>query len=150
MNTNRIQNIIIRIVEKQSITVDDVRDLQSAVEEGGFISREEAEALFRAERMAPVTCASWGVFFIEALTAHLVWERRPTGRILAEDVSWLSQAIALPRTGPAPHIAPLLVSLLREAVEADEQLIAMAIAENADDAGNLANGIALGEIRTAA
>ena len=66
MNANRIQNIVIRIVEKQSISVEDVTDLQNAVEEGGFITREEkADALFRAERMAPVACASWSVFFIE-------------------------------------------------------------------------------------
>ena len=130
MNTNRIQNVIVRIVEKQSINVEDVKDMQMAVEEGGFITREEADALFRAERMAPVACASWGEFFIEALTAHLVWERLPTGKVLSEDVAWLSHCIALPRTGPAANVGPLLISLLREAVEVDERLIAMAVAEN--------------------
>ena len=110
MNTNRIQNIILRIVGKQSITVQDVTDLQHGVEEGGFVTREEAEALFLVERMVPTACASWGVFFIEALTAHLVWERRPAGKVLADDVAWLSHTLALPRTGPARHIGPLLVS----------------------------------------
>jgi hypothetical protein len=135
MNINRIQNIVVRIVEKQSISVGDVTDLQSAVEEGGFITRAEADALFRAERMAPVACASWSVFFIETLTAHVVWERRPTGRITEADVAWLCETIALPRSGPAANVGPLLLSLLREAVDADEQLVAMALAESADADG---------------
>ena len=150
MNANRIQNIVIRIVEKQSISVEDVTDLQNAVEEGGFITREEADALFRAERMAPVACASWSVFFIEALTAHVVWERRPTGRITEADVAWLCQTIALPRSGPAANIGPLLLSPLREAVDADEHLVAMALAENDDAAGVSSPGDARGEVRPAA
>lgn len=128
--SSRIQSIVIRVVEKQAIETQDVRDLQSALEDGGFITREEAEALFRAERMAPAACLSWGEFFVETLTAHLVWESRPTGLITSDDVNWLAAAMEGPKTGPAPQLAPLLLSLVTHAVSCDERLIALLLAEN--------------------
>jgi hypothetical protein len=131
MKTNRIQNIIIRTIEKQRIDVQDVRDLQAASEEGGFITRDEAEALFRAERMVPVACDSWGEFFAEALTAHVVWERRPTGKVTAEDVEWLIAMAGLPRHGACERIGMLLISIVQHAVETDERLLALVFAENA-------------------
>ena len=40
MKANRVQNIVIRTIEKQSITLEDVRELQLALEEGGSRSRK--------------------------------------------------------------------------------------------------------------
>ena len=127
---HRIQSIVIRIVEKQAIEIQDVRDLNAALEDGGFVTREEAEALFRAERMAPQACLSWSEFFVDTLTAHLVWESRPTGRITRADVDWLLAAMAQPRSGTAPNVAPLLLSLVTHAVDCDERLIALLLSEN--------------------
>jgi hypothetical protein len=130
MTTNRIQNIVIRAIEKQNVSCDDLRDLQSAIEEGGFISEVEAGELIRIERMVPVACEGWGDFFVETLTAHLVWERRPTGTIRAEDVVWLIDQIEQPRMAPAAHFGSLLVSLVREADHVDQRLLAIALVEN--------------------
>jgi hypothetical protein len=131
MIASRIQPIVVRMIEKQSIAVDDVRDLQAAVEDGGFVTPEEAEALLSAERLVPVACASWGEFFVEALTAHLVWECRPTGKITAPDVDRLVAMLAEPRTDRRGHVGELLLSVVRHAVETDERLIALVLAENA-------------------
>jgi hypothetical protein len=131
MFSNRIRHVIIRVIEKQVIAVCDVRDLQALTEEGGFITREEAEALFRAERMVPVSCDSWGEFFVEALVAHLVWERRPTGRITGDDVDWLIAQAALPRNGACERLGQLLLSLVQNSVESDERLLSLLLAENA-------------------
>ena len=130
MNTNRIQNIVIRAIEKQSVSCDDLRDMQNAIEEGGFISEIEAGELIRIERMVPVVCEAWGDFFVETLTAHLVWERRPTGTIRADDVVWLIDQLEQPRMAPAAHFGPLLVSLVREAEHVDQRLLAIALVEN--------------------
>lgn len=132
MNTNRIHHVIVRTIEKQAIAVADVREMQDLTEEGGFITREEAEDLFRAERMVPVACDSWGEFFVEALVAHVVWERRPTGRITGEDVDWLMVQAALPRNGACERLGLLLLSLVQNAVETDERLLALVMAENRD------------------
>lgn len=131
MHYNRVHNVIVRIIEKQSIAVADVRDLQDLTEEGGFITREEAEDLFRAERMVPVACDSWGEFFVEALVAHVVWERRPTGRISGDDVDWLIAQAALPRNGACERWGLLLLTLVQNAVESDERLLSLVLAENA-------------------
>ncbi|WP_406853888.1 hypothetical protein ABEG18_15120 [Alsobacter sp. KACC 23698] len=129
MKANRIQNIVIRTIEKQSITLDDVRELQLALEEGG-VSQQEAEALIRMERTVADCCDAWGDFFVDTLTAHLVWERRPTGVLRDEDAAWLLTCLQMTRTGPARHVGPLLVNLVREADRVDQALIAMALQEN--------------------
>lgn len=130
MNANRISKIVVRAVEKQSMTNDDVRELRQAVEEGGFVTREEAEDLMRVERLVPTTNWAWSEFFIETLTAHLVWERRPTGRILQDDTEWLLDLVDQPRASRAPNMRILLFSLVSEAEEVDPRLIRRAMQEN--------------------
>jgi hypothetical protein len=129
MNANRIQNVAIRTIEKQSITLDDVREIQRLIEDAG-ISQNEAEALIRMERMVGRACDAWAEFFVDALTAHLVWERRPTGYIRAEDAAWLITCLQMTRTGPALNVGPLLVNLVREAESVDHAVIALALEEN--------------------
>ncbi|MFZ4531834.1 MAG: hypothetical protein ACOYOJ_08460 [Alsobacter sp.] len=130
MSGNRIQKIVIRAIEKQSITVDDVQDLRNAIGEEGFISRAEAEALIRMELMVETAVAPWADLFVETLTAHLVWDCRPTGYVRHEDAAWLAGCCARPRLGGGHHIGALMVALVREAEQVDGSLIAMALAEN--------------------
>ena len=139
MNTNRIAKIAVRAIEKQSMTNDDVRELKQCLAEDDFITREEAEDLLRVERLVPRTAWSWSEFFIETLTAHLVWERRPTGRILEADADWLLGMLDLPRAAAAANVRILLFSLVSEAEEVDQRLIARAMHENtlAREAGDL-------------
>ncbi|GGH25233.1 hypothetical protein GCM10007036_32220 [Alsobacter metallidurans] len=129
MNANRIQNVVIRTIEKQSIALDDVREIQRLIEDAG-ISKEEAEGLIRMERMVGQACDAWAEFFVEALTAHLVWERRPTGYIRDEDAAWLITCLQMARSGPALNVGPLLVNLVREAERVDQAVIALALEEN--------------------
>ena len=130
MSGNRIQKIVIRAIEKQSITVDDVQDLRKAIGEEGFISRAEAEALIRMELMVETVVPAWADLFVETLTAHLVWDCRPTGYVRHEDAAWLAGCCARPRLGGGHHIGALMVALVREAEQVDGSLIAMALAEN--------------------
>lgn len=134
MTANRIQNIVVRMIEKRSIIVDDVKDLHAAVEEGGFVTPEEAETLIRAERLVPVACDSWGEFLVEALTAHYVWERTPTGRITAEDVQSLVEAFADGPTARRSLLGDLLFSIMQHAVESDERLVALVLADTSERA----------------
>ncbi|WP_293868422.1 hypothetical protein [uncultured Alsobacter sp.] len=142
MNTNRIGKIAVRAIEKQSMTNEDVRELKGCLVDDDFISREEAEDLLRIERLVPRTVWSWSEFFIETVTAHLVWERRPTGRILQDDAEWLLGMLDLPRAASAPNLRILLFSLVSEAEEVDQRLIARAMYENtlAREAGDLGTG----------
>jgi hypothetical protein len=134
MISNRIQNIAVRMIEKQSISVEDVKDLQAGVEEGGFITPGEAEALIRVERLVPLACDSWGEFLVETLTAHYVWERTPTGRITGEDVVSILDAFADGQAVRRSLLGDLLFSIVRHAVQSDERLVALVLADNADRA----------------
>ena len=127
MNTNRIGKIAVRAIEKQSMTNEDVRELKGCLVDDDFISREEAEDLLRIERLVP---------------AQLVWERPPTGRILQDDAEWLLGMLDLPRAASAPNLRILLFSLVSEAEEVDQRLIARAMYENtlAREAGDLGTG----------
>jgi hypothetical protein len=130
MNTNRIGKIAVRAIEKQSMTNDDVAELKRLLSDDDFITRLEAEDLIRIERLVPRTAWSWSEFFVETLTAHLVWERRPTGRILEDDTDWLLRMVDLPRAADATNVRILLFSLVSEAEEVDHRLIARAMREN--------------------
>ena len=110
MSGNRIQKIVIRAIEKQSITVDDVQDLRKAIGEEGFISRAEAEALIRMELMVETVVPAWADLFVETLTAHLVWDCRPTGYVRHEDAAWLAGCCARPRLGGGHHIGALMAA----------------------------------------
>lgn len=130
MSANRIQKIALRVIEKQSVCEKDVRDMQTAVGEFGFVTREEAATLVRMDLMANEGCEAWSDFFVDTLTAHLVWESRPTGRVKGADAAWLRAALAGPRYGAAANVGALLVTIVREAEEVDDALVELAMAEN--------------------
>jgi hypothetical protein len=130
MSANRLQKIALRVVEKQSISVEDVFELQLALGDEGFVTREEAEAMLRMELMVAQCCDAWAEVFVETITSHVVWECRPTGRVRGEDAAWLRRALAGPRYGAAANIGALLVNVVKEAEEVDQVLIEMAMAEN--------------------
>ena len=130
MTQNRIATLVIRLIEKQSVTDADVAQLQAALEEGGCIGAEEAEALMRVERLVPALCDAFGTFFVDTLTAHFVWECRPTGRVTGEQTDWLFGQFEQPRSAPQRLVSVLLASLVSEAVEVDERLLMRALSEN--------------------
>ncbi len=130
MNHNRISTLVIRAIEKQSVSDVDVGLLRDALEEGGCITAEEAEALLRIERLVADACDSWGPFFVDTITAHVVWECRPTGRVTKEQADWVIGQIDQPRSAPNRLVSVLLASLVSEAVEVDERLLMRALSEN--------------------
>jgi hypothetical protein len=71
------------------ITVDDVAILRREIFIDGFVSRDEADALFALERSTVRKCADWTAFFVEAITDHVVWQTRPTGVVNEAQGEWL-------------------------------------------------------------
>lgn len=78
----------------------------------GSLDRVEAEALFDLERAALSRCEAWTTFFIQAVTDHVVWGARPTGRLDEAQADWLIAQVDLTRT---PASFALLVDVLDEA-----------------------------------
>ena len=78
----------------------------------GSIDRTEAEALFDLERAALSRCDAWTSFFIHAVTDHVVWGERPTGRLDEGQAEWLIAQVDVART---PAAFAVLVNVLDEA-----------------------------------
>ena len=133
MTKSRIHNLAMRCIEIQVVTDAMVGTLSRALEEGGYISRAEAEDLMRIERDVASPCAAWRELFVATLVAHLVWECRPAGLLAPEDLRWLSAQIAQPRPGAAASIGPLLLQIVRECQDSDAGLIRLALRENRGD-----------------
>ena len=78
----------------------------------GSLDRGEAEALFDLERAGLNRCDAWTRFFIQAVTDHVVWGARPTGRIDEDQADWLIAQVDAART---PTAFAVLVNVLDEA-----------------------------------
>ena len=96
----------------RDLSPDDVASLHRHLFADGSLDRGEAEALFDLERAALSRCESWMAFFIEAVTDHVVWGMRPTGRLEEDQAAWLIAQADATRT---PGSFALLVNVLDEA-----------------------------------
>ena len=104
----------------RNLSASDVRQLRRALFEDEGASRDEAEALFDLERAQDAPCAEWTEFFVECLTDHVVWQRRPTGVVVDEQAEWLLREADRCRL---PTGAALLANVLAEAHQAPGWLI---------------------------
>ncbi len=104
----------------RNLSASDVRQLRRALFEDEGASRDEAEALFDLERAQDAPCAEWTEFFVECLTDHVVWQRRPTGVVVDEQAEWLLREADRCRL---PTGAALLANVLAEAHQAPAWLI---------------------------
>jgi hypothetical protein len=127
---SRLRDHVVRCIELQRIGERDVSAMARAVDEGGFITRLEAEDLMRAERDVAEVCDAWRDFFVVTVVAHLVWECRPTGRVAPADIVWLAGQLSQPRPGAASALGELMVELVREASDSADALVELAFAEN--------------------
>jgi hypothetical protein len=80
---------IMEASRRGEITADDVARLRREIFVEGFVSRDEADALFALERATTRKCAEWTPFFVEAITDHVVWQTRPTGVVNEAQGEWL-------------------------------------------------------------
>ncbi len=97
---------------RRQVSRQDVASLHRHLFAEGSIDRAEAEALFDLERAALSRCDAWTSFFIQAVTDHVVWGERPTGRLGEGQADWLIAQVDAART---PAAFAVLVNVLDEA-----------------------------------
>ena len=100
------------VAGKSELSRQDVASLHRHLFADGSLDREEAEALFDLERAALSRCEAWTAFFVQAVTDHVVWGARPTGRLDDEQADWLVAQADSVRT---PAAFAVLVNVLDEA-----------------------------------
>ncbi len=100
------------LTAKAAVSRGDVVSLNQYLFVEGSLDRDEAEALFDLERAALTRHEAWTTFFIEAVTDHVVWSSRPTGRLDEAQAAWLIDRVDEART---PASFAILVNVLDEA-----------------------------------
>jgi hypothetical protein len=89
---------ILEVMDRGRVTREDVLFLQREIFQDGIVTQEEASALFAIERTVADKAAEWTAFFIEAITAHVVWQTRPTGIVNDAKGEWLIEKVDRCRT----------------------------------------------------
>jgi hypothetical protein len=84
-------------------------------------SRCEAEALLALDHALPAD-ASWGDALVALMVDFLVWGSRPTGKVTADDASWLSAALDVGT--PTETAMRIAYAVVEEAEQIDEALLA--------------------------
>jgi hypothetical protein len=100
------------LTPKPDVSPGDVASLHRHLFADGSIDRAEAEALFDLERAALSRCDAWTSFFVRAVTDHVVWGARPTGRLDEDQAEWLLGQADKARTAASFAV---LVDVLDEA-----------------------------------
>ncbi len=100
------------VASPSDVSHQDVASLHRHLFADGSIDRAEAEALFDLERAALSRCEAWTSFFIQAVTDHVVWGSRPTGRLDEAQADWLIAQADRART---PAAFAVLVNVIDEA-----------------------------------
>ena len=100
------------LIAKSTVLHGDVASLNRYLCTEGSLDRNETEALFDLERAALTRCDAWTNFFIAAVTDHVVWNSRPTGRLDEAQAAWLIDRVDEART---PASFAILVTVLDEA-----------------------------------
>jgi hypothetical protein len=122
MINDQLRAVIDRALDRERISVEDVRELQREVFEYGLTCREEVNLLAALDRAVPTADPLWAKFFITSLVEFVVWTSRPTGYVDNETARWLVTALMpMDRATANAHRAAL--EILREAQQVDEEIL---------------------------
>ena len=95
----------------------------------GVVSRQEAEAIFAINSAITEKCEEWGVFFVEALTDHLVMQVEPRGYLTVDDASWLIDMVCQDGHVEAATEIELLVRILSKSSQTPEIFVGFVLSE---------------------
>jgi len=130
MSNMNARMIIESIMEKQLIESSETLALRRWFYGEALLNREDAEALFDINAALRVSNPEFSFLFVEALTDYVLYQQRPTGRITAAKSAWLIERMG-GVDGLVATVAELelLISIIEEAHEVPEELVAFALAQ---------------------
>ncbi|CAA9366366.1 MAG: hypothetical protein AVDCRST_MAG90-3438 [uncultured Microvirga sp.] len=121
-----LRGFVDQVVEKRTISAEDVAFLQGTVLPHGLAMREEADMLVALDRAVADADPSWVVFLVASVVDFVVWTSRPTGYVGHDDASWLVATLSCGK-GPTPYARRIAFEVIREAEQVDEALLAFAL-----------------------
>jgi hypothetical protein len=112
---------------KAELTAEDALAMRRIVfANGGPVTREAAEALFKLNAAAGVLSAEWRALFIEALVELVVRQQAPSGYVDAGTSQWLMDAVR-GRQPVRADVVAMLVHILETADETPDALDAFVL-----------------------
>ena len=122
MINDQLRAVIDRALDRERISVEDVRELQREVFVHGLTCREEVNVLAALDRAVPNADPLWAEFFVASLVEFVVWTSQPTGYVDNETARWLITALMpMDRATGNAHRAGL--EIIREAQQVDEEIL---------------------------
>ncbi len=117
------------IMKRGSIKDADVLKMRQALYEDGAISLDEADRIFTLNDACPIKDASWGDFFVEAITDAIIHQAEPQGYLTAANADWLIARISADGDVDSKTELDLLIHVLDEARWSPERLVSFALAQ---------------------
>jgi hypothetical protein len=114
------------VLERKTITLNDVQMLCREVLPDGLTSREDADVLIALDRAVPHADLAWAEYLVGAVVEFVVWASRPTGYISCDEARWLVTSLGC-GTGPTRTALRIAYEVVKEAQEVDEALVAFAL-----------------------
>jgi len=145
MINKKLEEFVADKAESRTITREDVQALVRTVLPDGIACRDEADLLIALDRVAASADPAWGEYLVAALVDYAVWGARPTGYVDPDTARWLAGSLGA-GAGPTQTALRVATSIVREAQEADESLMAFAMSRPASGRP----GLRLGALAVAA
>jgi hypothetical protein len=137
---------IMQVMDRGRVGADDVLFLRRNIFNDDIVTQEEASALFALERTAADKAPEWTPLFVEAITAFVVWQTRPTGIISDSKAEWLIEKVDGAKTLNA---LAALVNVMAEAHRVPEWFRAAARARASRGWPGAAEALAAADAETA-
>lgn len=117
------------IAASRRITPSDVVALQVEMLRGGHLSRAEVDALFDLDQHCDRKCGDWLVFFIEAVTDHVLNAGACPGHVTDGAAAWLVGSISQDGKVETETELELLLNVVEQAAAVPAILSAFAIGQ---------------------
>jgi len=127
--TAQFQTLAADLKGKDALAPADLLALRQSSWPDGTIDPSEAEAIFDLNAELKARDRDWVDFFVEAMSAHVVRQTRPTGHVDEDKASWLIARID--RDGRVDTLGELelLVTILEDATSVPDSLKSYALAQ---------------------
>ncbi len=126
MIKNGMRDFVDSVLEKRSISNEDVKTLIRDIMPDGAEDHETVDVLVALDRAVATADANWGEFLVATVVEYVVWTCRPTGTVTRDMAQWLVSTLSV-GAGPTPNAMRIAFEVVREAERCDEMLITFAM-----------------------
>jgi hypothetical protein len=126
MMGHELREFVDRVMDRLTITDEDVAVLQRDILADCILTRDVIDVLVALDRAVPQRCEAFGDVLVAVVVDFAVWQNRPTGVIDRDKAHWLVTTLSAGE-GPTATARRIAFEIVREAERCDEALIGLAL-----------------------